>query len=152
MKVEAEGVKDKENDVEEVESQKDSVFEMTDFDLKEMLPERRRKISGIQSEKDLNEMRRLDKDFNGHIQGFLPDKRDLYRFLRLDDLNRHGQRDKFMSLDEVSAEITLPIDENLLQVDFADLFTKIEMRATIKIRLMFFQWFENLVQNTLHVK
>ena len=60
------------------------------------------------------------------------------------------QSDFFEPLDELKDEITVPTDEALSAVDVNELFVKIELRAVLKIRLMFMQWTHQLVHNTVH--
>ena len=43
--------------------------------------------------------------------------------------------------------ITLPIDENLeKEVDFPQLYVEYELKAVMKIKLRFFDWFESMLK------
>lgn len=43
--------------------------------------------------------------------------------------------------------ITLPIDENLeKEVDFPQLYINYELKAVMKIKLRFFDWFESMLK------
>jgi len=43
--------------------------------------------------------------------------------------------------------ITLPIDENLeKEVDFPQLYIDYELKAVMKIKLRFFDWFESMLK------
>lgn len=54
--------------------------------------------------------------------------------------------------------ITLPIDENLeKEVDFPQLYIDYELKAVMKIKLRFFDWFESMLKtiverNTLRLQ
>ena len=43
--------------------------------------------------------------------------------------------------------ITIPLDENLeKEVDFAQLYLEYELKAVTKIKLQFFDWFEEMLK------
>lgn len=55
----------------------------------------------------------------------------------------------FEDLDELRDKITVPTDQVLNSIDINELFVKIELRAVLKIRLLFAQWAQNLVHNSV---
>ena len=85
----------------------------------------------------------------GHKESFLPLKRDLYDALDSESgFHRFGQRSHFTDpfSSDTQAMITLPIEENLMEIDFAQLYTEIEVKAVMKIKMRFFDWFESMVK------
>ena len=46
--------------------------------------------------------------------------------------------------------MTVPTDEVLNAIDMNEIFVKIEIRAVLKIRLLFMQWAQGLVRSSLH--
>ena len=46
----------------------------------------------------------------------------------------------FESIDDLASKMTVPTDEAVSKVDLNELFVKIELRAVLKIRLLFTQW------------
>ena len=89
------------------------------------------------------------QDLYGHKTGFVPLRRDLYENLLRKENNRAARQDFFESLDDLPEKMTVPTEEAISTVDLNDLFVKIELRAVLKIRLMFTQWVQQLVQNTV---
>ena len=45
--------------------------------------------------------------------------------------------------------ITIPLDENLESVDFAQLYVQFELNAVMKIKLRFFEWFETMIKTVV---
>ena len=86
----------------------------------------------------------------GHKETFLPQKRNLYEALASEEgYHRFGQRQHFIDpfSEETQAMITLPIDENLeKEVDFPQLYIDFELKAVMKIKLRFFDWFESMLK------
>lgn len=76
-------------------------------------------------------------------------RRDLYESLLRKENNRAARAEFFESLDELKDKITVPTDELISSIDVNELFVKIELRAVIKIRLVFTKWTQQLVSNTL---
>lgn len=50
---------------------------------------------------------------------------------------------------ELKSMITIPTEENLNKIDFAELLVKYEFKAVMKVKLQFFKWFEELIRNIL---
>jgi hypothetical protein len=88
-----------------------------------------------------------------HKETFLPEKRNLYEALASEEgYHRFGQRKHFIDpfSEETQAMITLPLDENLNKnVDFAKLYIEYEMKAVMKIKLQFFDWFEDMLKTII---
>lgn len=76
----------------------------------------------------------------GHKTGFAPVRRDLYENLLRKENNRAARSDFFESLDDLKEKITVPTDEAVNAIDLNELFVKIELRAVLKIRVLFTQW------------
>jgi hypothetical protein len=70
----------------------------------------------------------------------LPLRRDLYENLLRKENNRVAREEFFEPLDDLTSKITVPTDEAINKVDLNELFVKIELRAVLKIRLLFMQW------------
>lgn len=70
----------------------------------------------------------------------MPVRRDLYESLLRKENNRAAKADFFESLDDLKDKITVPTDDVISSIDLNELFIKIELRAVIKIRLVFTQW------------
>ena len=87
----------------------------------------------------------------GHKESFLPPKRNLYDALASEDgYHRFGQRKHFIDpfSEETQAMITIPFEENLeKEVDFAELYIQYELKAVMKIKLRFFEWFEMMLKS-----
>ena len=81
----------------------------------------------------------------GHKTGFAPVCRDLYENLLRKENNRAARSDFFESLDDLKDKITVPTDEAVSAIDLNELFVKIELRAVLKIRVIFTQWAQSLV-------
>ena len=45
--------------------------------------------------------------------------------------------------------ITIPNDENLNKINFPQLFVEIELKAVVRIKFLFFKWFEELIKSIL---
>ena len=88
-------------------------------------------------------------DLYAHKTGFIPVRRDLYENLLRKENNRAARADFFEPLDELKDKITTPTDDALELVDLNELFVKIELRAVLKIRVVFTQWAHSLVSNTI---
>ena len=84
-------------------------------------------------------------DMYGHKTGFVPVRRDLYENLLRKENNRAAKGDFFETLDDLKDKITVPTDDAISLIDLNELFVKIELRAVIKIRLVFTQWAHSLV-------
>lgn len=54
-----------------------------------------------------------------------------------------------MNPDDIKHLITVPTEENLRMVNFAELYVKYEFKAVIKIKMQFFRWFEDLIKSTI---
>ena len=54
-----------------------------------------------------------------------------------------------MKPEEFAPLITVPTEENLAQINFAELFVKHEFKAVMKIKMQFFKWFEDLNKNII---
>ena len=89
------------------------------------------------------------QDLFGHKTSFVPLRRDLYESLLRKDNHRAGKAEFFEALDDIPDRMTVPTDQTLNQIDLNELFVKIELRAVLKIRLLFTQWVQQLVSNTL---
>ena len=76
-------------------------------------------------------------------------RRDLYDNLLRKENNRAARAEFFEPLDDLKDKITVPTDEALNLINLNELFVKIELRAVIKIRLIFTQWAHSLVSNTV---
>lgn len=63
--------------------------------------------------------------------------------------NRAAQRQFFEPLDDLADKITVPTEDAISKVNLNELFVKIELRAVLKIRLLFMQWAQELVYNTI---
>ena len=85
----------------------------------------------------------------GHKTGFLPIRRDLYENLLRKENNRVAKEEFFESIDDLASKMTVPTDEAVSKVDLNELFVKIELRAVLKIRLLFTQWAQQLIHNTV---
>ena len=85
----------------------------------------------------------------GYKESFLPPKRNLYHSLYKGDLHRYGQRQHFIEPSELKSMITVPTEENLQKVSFAELYVQYEFKAVMKIKLEFFKWFEEMIKNIL---
>ena len=70
----------------------------------------------------------------------MPQRRDLYENLLKKENNRAARAAIFENLDDLQNKIVIPTDEILSAIDFNELFIKIELRAVLKIRLVFMQW------------
>ena len=92
---------------------------------------------------------RLRNELYGHKESFLPEKRNLYKSLYYGDIHRFGQRDLFMQPEELVGRITVPTEENLSKINFAELYVKYEFKAVLKIKMQFFKWFEDLIKSIL---
>jgi hypothetical protein len=77
----------------------------------------------------------------GHKTSFLPEKRDMYTNLHQSKNNRCGKQKHFEELDVLKDRIVVPDHSTLSMVDYNEIFVKIELRAVMKIRLLFMQWF-----------
>ena len=60
-----------------------------------------------------------------------------------------GRKDFFEELEDIPDKMTVPTDDAISAVDLSELFVKIELRAVLKIRLLFMQWAQSLVHNTV---
>ena len=89
------------------------------------------------------------EDLYGHKSGFVPVRRDLYENLLRSENTRAARRSMFEDVDDLSDKITVPTDSMLNSIDISELFVKIEMRAVLKIRILFAKWAQNLVHNSL---
>ena len=87
----------------------------------------------------------------GHKTGFLPLRRDLYENLLMVENNRVAKAKFFEPLDDLADKIVVPTEDTLALVDFNELFVKIELRSVLKIRLLFMQWAQELVHNTVQL-
>ncbi len=80
----------------------------------------------------------------------MPAKRNLYDALASDEgHHRFGQRNHFMDpfSEETQSLITLPVQENLEKdVNFARLYVEYELKAVMKVKLHFFDWFEEMLR------
>ena len=54
-----------------------------------------------------------------------------------------------MKPEELELLITVPTEENLSKINFAELFVKYELKAVMKIKLQFFKWFEDLIKSII---
>lgn len=45
--------------------------------------------------------------------------------------------------------ITVPTEENLSTINFPELYVKIELQAVMRLKLQFFRWFAELIQQIL---
>ena len=88
-------------------------------------------------------------DLYAHKTGFVPVRRDLYENLLRKENNRAAKAEFFEPLDELKDKISVPTDDALNLIDLNELFVKIELRAVLKIRLVFSQWAQSLVSNTI---
>lgn len=70
----------------------------------------------------------------------MPIRRDLYENLLRKENNRAARQDFFETLDDLPEKITVPTDETIRLVELNELYVKIELRAILKIRVMFMQW------------
>ena len=84
-----------------------------------------------------------------HKTGFIPVRRDLYENLLRKENNRAARADFFEPLDDLKDKITAPTDDAIDLVDLNELFVKIELRAVLKIRMVFTQWAHSLISNTI---
>ena len=50
------------------------------------------------------------------------------------------QEDFFEALDDLPEKITVPTEDVVRGIDINELFVKIELRAVLKIRILFQQW------------
>jgi len=48
-----------------------------------------------------------------HKESFLPKKRSLYKSLKLNNLHRYGQKEKYMTTDELETLISTPTNDAL---------------------------------------
>lgn len=90
------------------------------------------------------------KDLHGHKETFLPLKRDLYASIHQSDLNRFAQSGMYEDLDALKTKLIAPTDATLSKIDMEELYVKIELRAVLKIKILFMKWFQDLVQNTVY--
>jgi len=67
----------------------------------------------------------------------LPVHRDLYENLLRKENNRVAREEFFESLEDLASKMTVPTDQALSKVDLSELFVKIELRAVLKIQLLF---------------
>jgi len=67
----------------------------------------------------------------------LPVRRDLYENLLRKENNRVAREEFFESLEDLASKMTVPTDQALSKVDLSELFVKIELRAVLKIQLLF---------------
>jgi hypothetical protein len=51
-----------------------------------------------------------------------------------------------MKPEDLKAMITVPNDDNLARVNFAEEYVKKEFKAVMKIKMQFFKWFEDLIK------
>ena len=65
------------------------------------------------------------------------------------DNTRAAKRSMFEEMDDLVDKITVPTDSMLNSIDVNELFVKIEMRAVLKIRILFAKWAQNLVHNSV---
>lgn len=86
---------------------------------------------------------------NGHKETFLPEKKNLYKSLKSPDNHRYGNRKLFIDPSELAKLITAPSDELLQKLNFSELYTEIEFKAVMKMKLTFFRWFEDLIKSIL---
>ena len=54
-----------------------------------------------------------------------------------------------MEPSKLTSLITAPTDETLQKINFAELYVQIELKAVMKVKLLFFKWFEDLIRNIL---
>lgn len=54
-----------------------------------------------------------------------------------------------MKPEELELLITVPTDEILNKINFAELFVQYELKAVMKIKLQFFKWFEDLIKSII---
>ena len=83
-------------------------------------------------------------DLHGHKETFLPLKRDLYASIHQHDMNRYAQNSLYEDLDSLKSKIIVPTDAILSKIDMEELYVKIELRAVLKIKIMFMKWFQDL--------
>ena len=54
-----------------------------------------------------------------------------------------------MEPSKLTTLITVPTEENLKKINFGELYVQIELKAVMKVKLLFFKWFEDLIRNIL---
>lgn len=54
-----------------------------------------------------------------------------------------------MEPSELAKLITTPTDDVLNKISFPELYTQVELKAVMKIKLTFFRWFEDLIKSIL---
>ena len=104
-------------------------------------------LSDVQGQ--VGQKQKVMEDLYGHKSGFVPVRRDLYENLLRSENTRAARRSMFEDVDDLSDKITVPTDSMLNSIDISELFVKIEMRAVLKIRILFAKWAQNLVHNSL---
>lgn len=65
----------------------------------------------------------------------MPEKRDFYKSLYNGNIHRFGQRENFVKPENLMHLITVPTEENLKRINFAELFVQVEFKAIIKIKM-----------------
>ena len=55
----------------------------------------------------------------------------------------------FEEIDDLQTKLVIPTDNVLSAINVNELFIKIELRAVLKIRLLFAHWAQNVIQNSL---
>jgi hypothetical protein len=71
----------------------------------------------------------------GHKETFLPEKRNLYKSLYYGDMHHFGKRDLYMKPEVLVGIITVPTEENLKKINFAESYVNYEFKAVMKIKL-----------------
>ena len=56
----------------------------------------------------------------------------------------------YEDLDTLKTKLIAPTDATLSKIDMEELYVKIELRAVLKIKILFMKWFQDLVQNTVY--
>lgn len=106
-------------------------------------------IANKEEEKTTSKAEKISNEMFGHKETFLPAKRNLYKSLYYGDQHRFGQKELFIKPEELVGMITVPTEENLSKINFAELYVKQEFKAVMKIKLQFFKWFEDLIKNII---
>ena len=65
----------------------------------------------------------------------------MYASIHQKDQNRFASNDKFEDLDSLKSKIIIPTASTLSKIDLNELFVKIELRAVLKIKILFMKWF-----------
>ena len=59
-------------------------------------------------------------------------------------MNRYAQDSLYEDIDSLKSKIIVPTDAILSKIDMEELYVKIELRAVLKIKIMFMKWFQDL--------